>query len=100
MPVILFKSNNERGAAPASDHPFVRNRNMMIYGSETPPEPPKPKKKTYFEMNAAERKLYREEKKLRETTPPQPPITDTETVEVKAEAVSNLIDEIEVIEVD
>ena len=100
MPVILFKSNNERGAAPASDHPFVRNRNMMIYGSETPPEPPKPKKKTYFEMNAEERKAYRAEKKAKELTPPQPPITDTETVEVKAEAVSNLIDEIEVIEVD
>lgn len=38
---------NEYPEHPANQHPFIRNRNLAIYGTETP-EPEKPK--TRFEI--------------------------------------------------
>jgi hypothetical protein len=53
-------------AAPGNAHPFNRNRNRAIYGTDDLPNKNLPQPKKWNDMNGAERAQYRAEKKARE----------------------------------
>lgn len=53
---------------PANAHPFNRNRNRAVFGTDELPNKNFPAPKKWNQMTGAERKAYLEEKKAREET--------------------------------